>query len=87
MRAAGFEPEDYEHEAVEVWPENWQAYRLLSEIQTQLRVGGFGVVGLDYNVLFKKMDRMNLNPEEYDQLESDVRTMELAALSVINAKT
>jgi len=34
-------------------------------------------------VLFRMMDRLGLSPAEYDQLEDDVRVMELEALSVM----
>lgn len=47
-------------------------------------MGGYS--GLDYNVLYKKMDRMGLNSEEYEQLEADVQVMEFAALSTLNKK-
>jgi hypothetical protein len=87
MRAAGFEPEDFEGGEIEVWPENWQAFILFSSLQTQWRTGGMGgATGLDYNVLFRKMDRMNLSAEQYDELEEDVRTMELSALSLMSEK-
>lgn len=46
-----------------------------------------GATGLDYNVLFKKMDRMSLDPNEYDQLEDDIRAMEFEALSAMNEAT
>lgn len=75
--------EDFDSEFVEVWPENWQAFRLLADIQTQWRGAGGG---LDYNVLFHKMDRMKLNPEEYDELECDIRAMEQAAMLVMREK-
>lgn len=45
-----------------------------------------GPTGLDYNVLFHKMDRLGLEPEEYERLEADVRVMEFAALAVMNKK-
>lgn len=64
---------------VEVWPENWQAFRLLCDIQTQWRGAGGG---LDYNVLFRKMDRMGLTPEQYDNLENDIREMEFEVLEL-----
>jgi len=70
-------------EPAEVWPENWPAFALFCDLQTQWRVGAMGPVGLDYNVLFHKLDRMDLAPDEYEQLESDVRTMELEALLVL----
>lgn len=38
------------------------------------------MVGLDYNVLFHEMDRMDLERDEYDRLFEDIRTMEAAAL-------
>jgi hypothetical protein len=43
-----------------------------------------GPTGLDYNVLFRKMDRMKLSAAEYDQLEEDVRVMEFEALKTMN---
>lgn len=69
-----------------MWPENWQAFRLLCDLQTQWRGAGSGIVGLDYNVMFRKMDRMGLTPEQYDCLEADMRAMEAAALVAINEK-
>jgi hypothetical protein len=87
MEAAGFAPEDYEGEVVEVWPENYRAFNLFCDLQTQWRIGVGGATGLDYGVLFHKMDRMRLGEEEYDQIERDIRVMEFEALSVMNKKT
>lgn len=56
------------------------AVRLFSEISTQWLVGPCGVYGLNYLVLFHKLDRMNLSSAEYGQLEDDIRVMECAAL-------
>jgi hypothetical protein len=42
-----------------------------------------GVIGLDYNVMYRKMDRMSLSPDEYDAVESDMRVMELAAMAAM----
>jgi len=69
-----------------VWPENWRAFQLFVSLETQWRVIPGGYVGLDYNVLYKKMDRLGLSPAEYDQLEEDIQLMELEALSHINKK-
>lgn len=71
---------------VELWPENERAYLLFSWMQTQWRVGAMGPIGLDYNTLGRKMDRMQLEPDAYDQLEDDIRTMEFAALEAIHTK-
>lgn len=68
----------------EVWPDNIQAHNLFVSISTQWRVGPGGAVGLDYNVLYRKMDRMHLSEERYDELEAEIRIMEDAALAVIH---
>ena len=44
-----------------------------------------GPTGLDYNVLFHRMDRMGLSPERYAQIERDVYDMEIEALTVMAA--
>lgn len=73
-------------DSAEVWPENWRAFCLFSDMQTQWRVGMSGPTGLDYTVLFHKLDRLGLTTDEYDELESDIRVMEFAALDVIHEK-
>lgn len=71
------EPEDYE-----VLPENWQTVMLFLACQTQWRTGGMGgVVGLDYNVVFKIMQVYKVE-DERQQLE-DLQIMEGAVLSKI----
>lgn len=51
--AAGFSPEDYEEDPLEVWPENIDAWLFFSETcQTQWRSGGMGgATGLDYTAV------------------------------------
>jgi hypothetical protein len=47
MRAAGFEPEDYEGDVIEVWPENLPALQMFQRIGTRWVVAGMGgVTGL-----------------------------------------
>lgn len=65
---------------IEVWPDNLQAVNLFITLSTQWRTGSSGVVGLDYNVLYKKMDRLKLSSDRYDELEEEIRVMEGAAL-------
>jgi hypothetical protein len=86
MENLGLTLGDYAGDDVEVWPENQRAYFLFAEIRTQWRVGPVGPTGLDYNTLFRKMDRMRLEPDEYDELEADIRTMEFAALEAMSAR-
>lgn len=45
-----------------------------------------GPVGLDYNVLFYRLDRMNLSESEHDQLFADVQVVEAVALGILNRK-
>lgn len=65
---------------IEVWPDNLQAVNLFITLSTQWRTGSSGVVGLDYNVLYQKMDRLKLSSDRYDDLEEEIRVMEGAAL-------
>jgi hypothetical protein len=82
----GFRPEDYETEDVEIWPENDAAIGLFSTLTTQWRMGPGGPIGLDYNVLFYRLDRMHLGEEQHQQLFDDIRVIELEALRILNQK-
>lgn len=86
MAAWGLCREDYAGDLVGVWPENWPAFRLLCDIQTQWRGGGMGLIGLDYAVMYHKMDRMALTPEQYEAMEDDMRVMELAAMTAMRER-
>jgi hypothetical protein len=86
LEAAGLTLADFEGEAVEVWPENQRAYFLFLDLQTQWRVGMGGATGLDYLVLFAKLDRMKLTDEEADELEGDIRVMEHEALRAMSER-
>ena len=72
---------------VELWPENEQAIMLFSSLGTQWRVGMNGPTGMDYNVVYHKLDRMNLSPTDYGQLEDDMRVIEREALRIMNKST
>lgn len=56
---------------------------LFASLTTQWRFCFTVPIGLDYAVLYRKMDRMSLTPEEYDELESDIRIMEDEALDTM----
>lgn len=86
MAAAGMSEEDFGAGAVEVWPENWPAYQLFAFLGTQWRAGGMGIIGLDYSTMWQKMDRMNLEPSEYEELEADMQVMEYAAIAAMSVK-
>jgi hypothetical protein len=86
LAASGMTAEDLECDPVEIWPENQQAYFLFADLRTQWRMGMGGACGLDYMVLYAKLDRMGLTREETDELEQDVRAMEFEALSAMTER-
>jgi hypothetical protein len=65
----------------QIWEENWSALSLYLRLHTQWRVGFSGAVGLDYNVLFHELDRMHLDPDDYDDLFGSVRVIEETMLN------
>lgn len=70
----------------EVWPENMPAINLFTSISTQWRVGMNGPTGLDYNVIFARMDRMKLSEQQYEWLFDDLQVIESEALAEMNKK-
>ncbi len=86
LAAAGLTEADVAPEPVEIWTDNIPAYEMFCSVGTQWRTGGGGATGLDYNVLYRKMDRLNLDPGEYDWLEHDIQVMESAALTAMHSK-
>ena len=92
FRVVGFNPfinqAPKEPEVVEVFPENEAAYFLLLDMDTQWNIvgggAGFMAVGLNYLVLFSLMDRMKLEPEEWEILLADIRVMESEARFCLN---
>lgn len=86
MLAAGLRPEDFGNEAFEIWPENEESILLFSSLSTQWRVGFNGPTGFDYNVLFTRMERMQLSDQKYEQLFQDIRVIESEALQLLNQR-
>jgi len=60
---------------------------LFIKVGTQWRGGVAGPTGLDYNVLFRLMDRMDLPAAEWDETLDSIRTMELQALKTMRGST
>lgn len=86
MEAAGFTPEDYAGDDVEVWPENWPAWVLFCEVSTQWRTGMNGPTGLDYSVVFRLMDEEGLKGQDWRGMLQDIRVIESAALVQMRAE-
>ena len=88
MRAAGYEPEDFDVDIFEVWPENWPQFNLFCAVQTQWRVGMGGATGLDYTAVFATMDRLHMDKTdaERDAMFCDLQAMERIALEEMTKK-
>lgn len=67
-------------QCVEVWPENHAAFNLFYSLHTQWRVGMGGATGLDYSAVYPLLDRAAKDPQEWDEMFSDIQVMEGAAL-------
>jgi hypothetical protein len=59
---------------------------LFNRLSSQWRIGAGGPIGLDYNVLFHELDRMNLDADAYDDLFAAVRVIEGTALDMLHKK-
>jgi hypothetical protein len=84
LAAFGIPAEHLVPAVVEVWPENWPAWRLFDEMAGQWRVGFGGRYALDYSTLFARMDRMGLADDAWNELYADVRICEAAALTAMH---
>ena len=66
-----------------MWPDNHAAFILFNNLSTQWRVGMGGPTGLDYSAVYPLLDRAAKDPQEWDELFSDIQVMEGAALKQI----
>lgn len=83
MAVLGLTEEDFEGDAVEIWPENLPAYELFNALGTQWRTGMGGATGLDYNVVPAVLRLQAVPRADWPQLFADLRVMEAAALQVM----
>lgn len=66
-----------------MWPDNHAAFILFNNLSTQWRIGMGGPTGLDYAAVYPLLDRAAKDPQEWDELFSDIQVMEGAALKQI----
>ena len=66
-----------------MWPDNNAAFILFNNLSTQWRIGMGGPAGLDYAAVYPLLDRAAKDPQEWDELFSDIQVMEGAALKQI----
>lgn len=83
----GLRSEDYDGDAVEVWPENVPALQMFQRIGTRWVFGAMGgVAGIRWEAVYPLMDRLGLEPDDWDALLADLEIMEHAAMEVMNRK-
>jgi len=86
MAAAGFAPEDFDADVIEVWPEHWDAVRFFLRLPTQWRYGMSGRTGLDYTAVMSLLATLRLPLDKEAEILESVQVMEIAALEEINKK-
>ena len=59
---------------------------LFQRVQTQWRAGMGGPYGLDYNVVYREIDRLGLDREAESETMDAIRVLEGAALRAMRAK-
>lgn len=70
---------------MEVWEENTPVFALFIEQRSQWNYHAMGgATGLNYTCAHRALDRMRLSDEELSEWESDLRTLEHAALVEMN---
>ena len=86
MAAAGFAPEDFDADVIEIWPEHWDAVQFFMRLPTQWRYGMSGRTGLDYTAVLAMLREMRLPREQRDRIFAGVQVMESAALEEMKRK-
>lgn len=71
-------------DTVEVYPDNWTAFRVMEAMGTQWRTGMAGATGLDYGAVPAVMSLIGVSKKNRDQVFHDIRVMEAEALAVMS---
>ena len=86
MAAAGFAPEDFDQDVIEIWPEHWDIVRFFMRLPTQWRYGMSGRTGLDYTAVMSLLATLRLPLDKEAEILESVQVMEMAALEAMNKK-
>ena len=81
MTLFGLSPADLNGD-VEVWPENWPAFRLFNAMSTQWRTGACGATGLDYTAITSVAELIGMKKKQLREIFPDLQVMEAEALLV-----
>jgi len=87
LAALGLSPEDYDAEAVEVWPDTEPAVRVFLLMRRQWIMGPRFPIGLNFCALREVWQRAKIHPRDRDDIFQDLLVMEAAALDQIYANS
>lgn len=83
MSMFGLTPGDLDDD-VEVWPDNWPAFRLFNAMSTQWRTGAGGATGLDYTSIRDVASFLGIKRYQIPEIFPDLQAMEAEALLVMS---
>lgn len=83
MAKLGLTLADIAEDDVEIWPDNWPAFRLFNALGTQWRAGACGATGLDYSVIREVASLIGIKKRQIPELFPDLQVMEAEALAVM----
>ena len=86
LKDLGFEPEDFDEERVEPWPENARACHIFATFGSQWRVGMGGVIGWDYGPAMQYMAAQRYSRRKIDRLLQQLRVIEGVAMGVFQER-
>lgn len=75
----GLSPDDCD-DTIEVWPDNWPAFRLFEAMTTQWRTGACGATGLDYSAIYDTASLSGFTKKATMKLFPDLRVLEAEAM-------
>ena len=82
MAAFGLTESDYDDEYIEIWQDNFDAFKLFRAMSTQWRTSMNGIIGLDYNCMQWVMKINNIT--ESETIFNDIQIMENEALRIMH---
>lgn len=83
MAKLGLTLADIAEDDVEIWPDNWPAFRLFNALGTQWRTGPGGATGLDYTSIRDVASYIGIKKRQIPELFPDLQVMEAEALAVM----
>ena len=82
MAMFGLSSGDFDDD-MEIWPDNWPAFRLFNAMSTQWRTGACGATGLDYTSIRDVAEYLGIKKKTIPDIFPDLQVMEAEALAVM----